>query len=114
MRAPAIILLATGSEVSLCVEAAARLAGHGVAARVVSLPSWDRFERQDESFQRSMLPAGVPVLSVEAATTFGWARYADDSIGIERFGASAPGAEVLDKLGINVEHVVGRAIALVS
>ena len=56
-----------------------------------------------------MLPAGVPVLSVEAATTFGWARYADDSIGIERFGASAPGAEVLDRLGINVEHVVGRA-----
>jgi transketolase len=98
----------------VCVDAAARLAGHGVAARVVSLPSWDRFERQDESFRRSMLPAEVPVLSVEAATTFGWARYADDSIGIERFGASAPGAEVLDRLGINVEHVVGRAIALIS
>jgi transketolase len=112
--APAIVLLATGSEVALCVDAAARLAGHGVAARVVSFPSWDRFERQAQSFQRSVLPAGVPVLSVEAATTFGWARYADDSIGIERFGASAPGAEVLDKLGINVEHVVGRAIALVS
>ncbi|HWM22739.1 MAG TPA: transketolase [Ilumatobacteraceae bacterium] len=112
--APAVVLLATGSEVALCVDAAARLAGHGVAARVVSFPSWDRFERQDESFQRSLLPVDVPVLSVEAATTFGWARYADDSIGIERFGASAPGAEVLDRLGINVEHVVGRAIALVS
>ncbi|HEX4980856.1 MAG TPA: transketolase [Ilumatobacteraceae bacterium] len=111
---PAVVLLATGSEVSLCVDAAARLAGHGVAARVVSFPSWDRFERQDESFRRSMLPTGVPVLSVEAATTFGWARYADDSIGIERFGASAPGAEVLERLGINVEHVVGRAIALIS
>ena len=52
-------------------------------------------------------PPGVPVLSVEAATTFGWERYADDSIGIDRFGASAPGDVVLDKLGINVEHVVG-------
>jgi transketolase len=112
--APAVVLLATGSEVSLCVEAAARLVDHDVAARVVSIPCWDRFERQDESFRRSVLPAGIPVLSVEAATTFGWARYADDSIGIERFGASAPGAEVLDKLGINIEHVVGRAIALVS
>ena len=59
-----------------------------------------------------MLPAGVPVLSVEAATTFGWARWADDSIGIDRFGASAPGAEVLDQLGINVANVVARATAL--
>ncbi len=113
-RPPTSCSLATGSEVALCVDAATRLAGHGVAARVVSLPSWDRFERRTNRFKRSMLPAGVPVLSVEAATTFGWARYADDSIGIERFGASAPGAEVLDQLGINVEHVVGRAIALVS
>jgi transketolase len=112
--APAVILLATGSEVALCVSAAATLAGRRVAARVVSFPSWDRFERQDESFRRSVLPTGIPVLSVEAATTFGWARYADDSIGIERFGASAPGAEVLDRLGINVEHVVARAVALVS
>jgi transketolase len=111
---PTLVLLATGSEVSLCVDAAARLADHDVAARVVSLPSWDRFERQDEAFRRSVLPTGVPVLSVEAATTFGWARYADESIGIDRFGASAPGAEVLDKLGINVEHVVGRAIGLIS
>ena len=113
-QAPVVVLLATGSEVALCVDAAAQLADQGVAARVVSLPSWDRFERQDEAFKLSMLPAGVPVLSVEAATTFGWAKYADDSIGIERFGASAPGAEALDRLGINVEHVVGRAIALVS
>jgi transketolase len=113
-RTPDLVLLATGSEVALCVEAAEVLGGDGIAARVVSFPSWDRFERQDDEYQRSVLPPGIPVLSVEAATTFGWAKYADDSIGIERFGASAPGAEVLDRLGINVDHVVMRAKALVS
>ncbi|NMD24674.1 MAG: transketolase, partial [Actinobacteria bacterium] len=107
-----VVLLATGSEVSLCVEAAARLATAGIAVRVVSMPSWDRFEAQSAAFRQSVLPAGVPVLSVEAATTFGWARWADDSIGIDRFGASAPGAEVLDQLGINVANVVARATAL--
>ncbi|HAN34277.1 MAG TPA: hypothetical protein DCQ52_02155 [Acidimicrobiaceae bacterium] len=80
--------------------------------RVVSMPSWDRFEAQSAAFRQSVLPAGVPVLSVEAATTFGWARWADDSIGIDRFGASAPGAEVLDQLGINVANVVAHATAL--
>jgi len=110
---PRLVLLATGSEVALCVEAAERLALEGVAASVVSLPSWDRFERQPHAYQESVLPPGVPVLSVEAAATLGWARWADDSIGIDRFGESAPGAEALDKLGINVEHVVARARALV-
>ena len=109
---PQVVLLATGSEVPLCVTAAAELATAGVAARVVSIPSWDRFEAQSAEFRSSVLPAGVPVLSVEAATTFGWARWADDSIGIDRFGASAPGAVVLDKLGINVANVVARATAL--
>ena len=104
---------ATGSEVALCVEAAERLASEGIAAAVVSLPSWDRFERQPQAYQESVLPPGVPVLSVEAAATFGWARWADDWIGIDRFGESAPGAEALDKLGINVDHVVARARALV-
>jgi transketolase len=94
------------------LTAAEQLAGQGLAARVVSLPSWDRFGAQDEEFRRSVLPPDVPVLSVEAATTFGWERYADDSIGIDRFGASAPGDVVLDRLGINVEHVVARAGAL--
>ena len=78
-------------------------------ARVVSMPSWDRFEAQPHEFRSAVFPDGVPVLSVEAATTFGWARYADDSIGIDRFGASAPGAQVLDKLGINVANIVARA-----
>ena len=81
--------------------------------RVVSLPSWDRFAAQDAEYQESVFPPDVPVLSVEAATTFGWERYADDSVGIDRFGVSAPGDEVLRRLGINVEHVVERARALI-
>jgi transketolase len=109
---PKVVLLATGSEVSLCVEAAEVLAANGVAARVVSLPSWDRFEAQPGSYRAEVLPPGVPVLSVEAGVTFGWAKYADDSIGIDRFGASAPGNVVMDKLGINLANVVARATAL--
>ena len=111
---PQIVLVGTGSEVELCVDAATALGEQGVAARAVSLPSWDRFAEQDVSFRRRILPPGVPVVSVEAATTFGWDRYADVAIGIDRFGASAPGALVLDKLGINVDHVVQRALDLVT
>ena len=103
---PAVIIVATGSEVSLAVEAATQLNADGVATRVVSLPSWDRFAAQGAEYRQQLLPAGVPVLSVEAATTFGWERYADDMIGIDRFGVSAPGAEVLERLGINLDHVL--------
>jgi transketolase len=111
---PAVVLLGTGTEVAPCVTAAEQLAAAGIAARVVSLPSWDRFEAQSDAFQASVLPAGVPVLSVEAASTFGWARWADASIGIDRFGASAPGSVALDHLGINVDHIVNEARALVD
>jgi transketolase len=111
---PQVVLVGTGSEVEVCVDAAAALAERGVAARAVSLPSWDRFAAQDASFRDEILPPGVPVVSVEAATTFGWERWADVAIGIDRFGVSAPGGLVLDKLGINVEHVVQRALELVS
>jgi len=111
---PDVVLVGTGSEVEVCVDAADRLRQQGRSVRVVSLPSWDRFAEQDESFQDSILPAGVPTLSVEAATTFGWERWSDDSIGIDRFGASAPGELVLDELGINVDHVVERANALLD
>ncbi|HEY3484121.1 MAG TPA: transketolase, partial [Ilumatobacteraceae bacterium] len=112
--APELVLVATGSEVAVCVEAAERLDADGIPTRVVSLPSWDRFERQDADFQEFVLPGDVPVLSVEAATTFGWERYADASIGIDRFGASGPGSIVLRELGINVDHVVAEATRLVS
>ena len=111
---PKVVLLATGSEVSVCLEAAAQLEAAGVGARVVSMPSWDRFERQPEDYRDDVLPPWLPVLSVEAATTLGWSAYADASIGIDRFGASAPGPVVLEKLGINVEHVVAAATDLIS
>jgi transketolase len=111
---PVLVIVATGSEVSLAIAAAEQLAADGTAVRVVSLPSWDRFERQDAEFRSSLLPDGVPVLSVEAATTFGWERYADDSIGIDWFGVSAPGDVVLRELGINVDHVIARARALIG
>ena len=109
---PQVVLLATGSEVALCLEAADVLLTEGLRARVVSMPSWDRFAAQAPSFRDGVLLPTVPVLSVEAGVTFGWALHADDSIGIDRFGASAPGAEVMDRLGLNVAHVVARARAL--
>ncbi|MBV1892973.1 MAG: hypothetical protein KUG57_02935, partial [Ilumatobacteraceae bacterium] len=68
----------------------------------------------DKSYHDELLPAGVPVVSVEAGSTFGWERYANATIGIDRFGASAPGALVLDKLGINVNHVVAQALELLN
>ena len=111
---PQVVLLATGSEVSVCLEAADHLDEAGIGTRVVSMPSWDRFERQPEDYRDDVLPPWLPVLSVEAATTLGWSAYADASIGIDRFGASAPGPVVLEKLGINVEHVVAAATDLIS
>ncbi len=111
---PEIVLVGTGSEVAVCVDAAGVLSDRGVRARVVSMPSWDRFAEQGADVRDAVLPPGVPVLSVEAAATLGWERWADDVIGIDRFGASAPGALVLDKLGINADHVVERATALLS
>jgi transketolase len=112
--APRVVLVGTGSEVEVCVDAAAALNERGIAARAVSLPSWDRFAEQDRSFRDEVLPPGVPVVSVEAATTFGWERYADVIVGIDRFGASAPGELVLDRLGINVDHVVQRSLDVLS
>jgi transketolase len=111
---PDVVLLGTGSEVAVCVDAADTLAERDVTVRVVSMPSWDRFAAQDAPVRDEILPPGVPVVSVEAATTLGWERWADETIGIDRFGASAPGAVVLDKLGINADHVVERATALLS
>lgn len=111
---PKVVLVGTGSEVSVCVQAAEALAADGVAAQVVSMPSWDRFDDQDDSFKSTVFPSGVPVLSVEAGVSMGWAKYADDSVAIDRFGASAPGSLVLDKLGMNVDNVVTHANALVN
>ncbi len=104
-----VTLVGTGSEVSLCLSAAERLGEQGVAAAVVSMPSWELFEQQPEEYRRQVLPKGRPTVSVEAGTTLGWARYATASIGIDRFGASAPGALVMDRLGVNVDNIVETA-----
>jgi transketolase len=113
-RQPALVLIGTGSEVAVCIEAAATLKDEGVAVRVVSMPSWDLLAAQPQSYRDAVLPPNVPALSVEAGATLGWERYADSSVGIDRFGASAPGAEVLDRLGINPAHVAERARALLE
>ncbi|TDT16396.1 transketolase [Ilumatobacter fluminis] len=111
---PDIVLVATGSEVALCVEAAERLAADGTTTQVVSMPSWDRFDQQDADYTDTVLPIGVPTLAVEAGVELGWHKYADDVVSIERFGASAPGNVVMEKLGLNVDHVVARAAELVE
>ena len=111
---PDITLIGTGSEVALCLEAAQMLAIDGIGAQVVSMPSWDLFAAQPESYQASVLPEGVPALSVEAGSTHGWHRWADDAVGIDDFGASAPGDEVMRNLGMTVSLVRSRALALLK
>ncbi|HMY88524.1 MAG TPA: transketolase, partial [Microthrixaceae bacterium] len=98
--APDVVLVGTGTEVAVALEAAGLLAEDGRKVQVVSLPCWDRFDAQDDDYRRSVLPPGVPTVSVEAGVTLGWDRYADASVGIDRFGASAPGGVVLRELGI--------------
>jgi transketolase len=106
---PDLILVSTGSEVHVCVEAAALLAEEGTVARVVSMPCWELFEEQSDDYQEAILPVEVPILAVEAATTFGWERWADEVAGIDHFGASAPGGEVLARFGFTGEAIAARA-----
>jgi transketolase len=94
-RDPDLVLIGTGSEVWVCLGAAAILDGEGVAAAVVSMPSWELFAAQDEAYRRSVLGDGVPRLAVEAGASLGWERWADDVVALDRFGASAPGAVAL-------------------
>lgn len=108
-----LVLLATGSEVALCVAAAEQLAEQSIAASVVSMPSWDLFESQSDDYRNGLL-GDRHVVSVEAGTTLGWAKYAATTIGIDRFGASAPGSLVMERLGLNVENVVETARRVVQ
>jgi transketolase len=100
--------------VSLCVDAAAALAGEGRSVRVVSFPCWELFEAQTPDYRAAVLPKGVPTLAVEAAATFGWDRYADDVVGIDHYGASAPGGTVLAEFGFTADNVAARARALLA
>jgi transketolase len=94
------VLVATGSEVAVALAARDLLEADGVRARVVSMPSWELFAAQGRRYRESVLPPGVPSASIEAATTMGWERWVDRPVGVDRFGASAPGPEVLARLGI--------------
>jgi transketolase len=99
------VLVATGAEVPIAVAAREQLAGEGVSVRVVSMPSWELFEQQDEGYQDEVLPPDLPTVSVEAGVSLGWDRFADDFVAIDRFGASAPGTEVLERLGFTPDNV---------
>ncbi|MFM7471161.1 MAG: transketolase [Nodosilinea sp.] len=115
---PDLILIGTGSEVSLCVKAAEQLRSSGAQVRVVSMPSWELFDAQSTSYQESVLPAGVTKrLAVEAGISMGWCRYVGsqgDVVSVDRFGASAPGDLVMEKFGYTVDNVVARAQALLG
>jgi len=115
---PDIILIATGSEVSLVVEAREVLEKEGIHARVVSMPSWELFEQQSQQYRDAVLPPEVlPRLAVEAASPLGWRRYVGDHgdvIGVERFGASAPGDRVMKEYGFSVDNVCEHARSLVK
>ncbi len=107
---PQIILMASGSEVGLIVEAGKRLAAKGIAVRLVSFPSWELFAEQDPAYQDAVLPADIPArLAVEAGITMGWHRWVGSKgrvLGIDRYGASAPANTVFEKLGLTVDHAV--------
>ena len=114
--APEMVIVATGSEVHLALDAQKELWDQGIEARVVSMPSWEFFEEQPSEYRRTVLPPELPKLAVEAGSPLGWYKYVGDTgdvIGLERFGASAPGGTVLENLGFNVREVVSRASALV-
>lgn len=108
------VIVATGSEVSLAVKAAQLLGEKGKPVRVVSLPSWHTFEQQDEDYRRSVLPNGVPTVSVEAGATLGWQKYADACVGMDRFGASAPAEELFKRFGFTPENVAAAVEKLLS
>ncbi|MCY3850789.1 MAG: transketolase [Acidimicrobiaceae bacterium] len=111
---PVVSLVGTGSEVSVCLEAAAELAADGLAASVVSMPSWELFEQMPPEYRASVISADIPSLAVEAGSSMGWHRWVDDVVSVDRFGSSAPGDVVLFEYGINPANVAARARDLIE
>jgi len=109
-----LIIVASGSEVALALDGQKQLWAENIDAAVVSMPSWDIFGAQSKDYQASIFPKDVPVLSVEAGTTCGWERFADASLGIDHFGASAPGGVLMEKFGFTVANVVAKAKELLK
>jgi transketolase len=114
---PRVVLLATGSEVHIAIEAAQALQAKGVAARVVSMPCLERFDRQDVDYRRSVLGSDLPAVAIEAGVTALWYKYVGTGgrvIGMDRFGESAPAVELFKYFGITAEHIVKSAMELVG
>jgi len=114
---PDLVLAATGSEVALALQAARALARSGIRVRWVSMPSWELFAKQPEEYRDSVLPLNIPTLAIEAGATLGWYKWVGrtgDIIGLDHFGASAPGEVVMEKLGFNVGNVIDRALQLLD
>ena len=116
--APDVILIGTGSEVNLCMKAQQTLKDRGIKARVVSMPSWNLFAQQDDAYRESVLPQSIKKrVTVEAASPFGWRQWAGDEgivIGIDHYGASAPGDEIMQRFGFTAEHVTSAALRLLG
>lgn len=117
-RRPDLILIATGSEVQLALQAGQKLEAQGIAVRIVNMPSWELFEQQPIGYRRAVLPPEIKArVSIEAASTFGWHRYVGlegDTIGLDRFGASAPGEVLIREFGFTVENIIARSQALLK
>ena len=115
---PEVIVIGTGSEVPLCLDAYEQLTNEGVRVRVVSMPSWELFDDQDSDYRESVLPSRVKArVSVEQASDFGWAKYTGTEgrhIGIETFGASAPLKQLLRKFGFTADHIVAAVKAQIA
>jgi transketolase len=115
---PDLILIGTGAETGLVLQAVQRLQGEGIAARAVSMPAWSLFDAQSQDYRHSVLPPAVPSrLAVEAGSPQGWHRYVGDRgdvLGVDRFGASAPGDEMLQQYGFTVDNICVRARALLG
>jgi transketolase len=114
---PRVVLMASGSEVQLVIAAQTQLAARGVAARVVSMPSMEVFERQPAAYQDAVLPPGIPRVAIEAAQPMSWYRWvglSGQAIGLHRFGASSPYERIYKELGITADAVVDAALRVTS
>jgi transketolase len=114
VSSPVATIIGTGSEVGTALEASVLLEAEGISTNVVSLPSWDRFLSLSPAERNAIIPTSLPRISVEAGSTFGWAAIATHSVGIDRFGASAPGNVVMEKLGITAANVAATVKAAIA